>query len=107
MKEKAMQSMSTLSSAQIVAGLPHPAYHHTVLSLQKACFCVTTRKTTKSPSNHVASIGMLPNARNTRIDDQIMVDSHHTGPVRDRIDLDIEIGALSCVLHSSICSDKQ
>ncbi|XP_063375159.1 transcriptional enhancer factor TEF-1 isoform X1 [Cydia amplana] len=29
MKEKAMQSMSTLSSAQIVAGLPHPAYHHT------------------------------------------------------------------------------
>lgn len=30
MKEKAMQSMSTLSSAQIVAGLPHPAYHHTV-----------------------------------------------------------------------------
>lgn len=30
MKEKAMQSMTTLSSAQIVAGLPHPAYHHTV-----------------------------------------------------------------------------
>ncbi|KAL4709361.1 hypothetical protein ACJJTC_007093, partial [Scirpophaga incertulas] len=29
MKEKAMQSMSALSSAQIVAGLPHPAYHHT------------------------------------------------------------------------------
>ncbi|XP_045533867.1 transcriptional enhancer factor TEF-1 isoform X1 [Papilio machaon] len=27
MKDKAMQSMSTLSSAQIVAGLPHPAYH--------------------------------------------------------------------------------
>lgn len=30
MKDKAMQSMSALSSAQIVAGLPHPAYHHTV-----------------------------------------------------------------------------
>ncbi|CAG9563308.1 unnamed protein product [Danaus chrysippus] len=29
MKDKAMQSMSTMSSAQIVAGLPHPAYHHT------------------------------------------------------------------------------
>lgn len=27
MKDKAMQSMSSLSSAQIVAGLPHPAYH--------------------------------------------------------------------------------
>lgn len=39
MKEKAMQSMSTLSSAQIVAGLPHPAYHHTVHGLQKACLC--------------------------------------------------------------------
>lgn len=39
MKEKAMQSMSTLSSAQIVAGLPHPAYHHTVPYLQKACPC--------------------------------------------------------------------
>ncbi|KAF9822791.1 hypothetical protein SFRURICE_000860, partial [Spodoptera frugiperda] len=39
MKEKAMQSMSTLSSAQIVAGIPHPAYHHTVLNLQKACLC--------------------------------------------------------------------
>lgn len=43
MKEKAMQSMSTLSSAQIVAGLPHPAYHHTVLDLQKACLCVPSQ----------------------------------------------------------------
>lgn len=38
MKEKAMQSMSTLSSAQIVAGLPHPAYHHTVLLEKRHAF---------------------------------------------------------------------
>lgn len=43
MKEKAMQSMSTLSSAQIVAGLPHPAYHHTVPQLIQACLVLLSQ----------------------------------------------------------------
>lgn len=43
MKEKAMQSMSTLSSAQIVAGLPHPAYHHTVHFVRMPLCCFTQK----------------------------------------------------------------
>lgn len=62
MKEKAMQSMSSLSSAQIVAGLPHPAYHHTVLNLQKACLCVTCKnKLNRLPIVLLQYLGMLPN----------------------------------------------